>query len=105
VGCKYAESVTDWKTYYSLSLGKLPPGHSRYREDLRAHFEHFGPVVEVIRSWMTPNAFEKKDPRGGARVLELSSSRPPADLLSQSPGKNASNSVISLNRIILISSQ
>ena len=28
VGSKYAESVTDWKTYSSLSLGKLPPGQS-----------------------------------------------------------------------------
>ena len=34
VGSKYAESVTDWKTYSSLSLGKLPPGQSLSREDL-----------------------------------------------------------------------
>ena len=43
VTCKKAEARRQGKIY----VGKLPPGHSLSKEDLRAHFEHFGPVVEV----------------------------------------------------------
>merc|ERR1719374_68657 len=44
VTCKKAEA-RQGKVY----VGKLPPGDSLSKEDLQAHFEQFGSVVEVVR--------------------------------------------------------
>ena len=42
--CKKAEA-RQGKVY----VGKLPPGEALSKEDLQAHFEQFGSVVEVVR--------------------------------------------------------
>jgi len=44
VTCKKAEA-RQGKVY----VGKLPPGEALSKEDLQAHFEQFGSVVEVVR--------------------------------------------------------
>ena len=154
VGCKYAESVTDWKTYSSHSLGKLPfekKAGSKSRKYKILHFSRGGrgswryrsascwtlvssttyqnysgrdvlddrlifsgvftnavPVSELLCANMASSVvlvsvFLNLEPRGGRGSWSYLPLAPPADLLSQLPGKNDSNSVISLNGIILIS--
>jgi len=44
VTCKKAEA-RQGKVY----VGKLPPGEALSKEDIQAHFEQFGSVVEVVR--------------------------------------------------------
>ena len=44
VTCKKAEA-RQGKVY----VGKLPPGEALSKEELQAHFEQFGSVVEVVR--------------------------------------------------------